>query len=364
MIDLAQDELRAFSRTTEQLLGTCLRQYDSIADCEIVTSADLGIPNNVTRLSGGFPTGVVVTWRCARPFVPVDTTVNACHSSIYKIELGDDVQLDSDWPHCLRKELSAGTYIWNFEIGNHFIAFCRNEASKECYLVLHSSAAEFKDQPNGLYPSARCWYSDRIHTYREGSRYLRYILDREAEKFCELALSLTRFNQRRHDFIADWFERRFGRTSTLVSAPHYFMPSRQSVAMGCFLAKPGQMLPIFSAPGLPIDVVEVCDDSQLSVAIEGDLFRIVPHGWGMTASKHLDINVIGDGVVQVFGRVFDASKGHRLFADDRIGQRMYGDDNTDGSAFYRAAESLFHVRILQRLVQYQSYSHRGLEQWV
>ena len=46
---------------------------------------DLGIAQNGTRMFGGFYTGAFYSWNSDIPFVPVDTTVNVCGTTVYKL---------------------------------------------------------------------------------------------------------------------------------------------------------------------------------------------------------------------------------------------------------------------------------------
>lgn len=84
--DNTQRVLLPYIKITEQIIRDVLRLYDAYAECNIFPSFDLGVPNNVIRLAGGFATGSIISWCFSIPFVPVDITLNVCSSSCYYID--------------------------------------------------------------------------------------------------------------------------------------------------------------------------------------------------------------------------------------------------------------------------------------
>src|SRR5262249_26269092 len=158
---------------------------------------DLGMPNNVGRMHGGFFTGALYRWISRVPIVPIDATVNVCGVSVFRVTKPITSRADFDQRILRAIERSRSgkaTYCWNFDSGNHFIIYGRVRESdllpSADYLVLHSSAGEFKRQHNGLYPVAANWYSDSIKVVIDdeaSGRYLRYLEGTVAEKFFEKA---------------------------------------------------------------------------------------------------------------------------------------------------------------------------------
>ena len=86
--DCTQQQLLPYLKGTEQLFKKVLEFYTPTADSsdvQIYPSLDLGIPNNVQRLAGGFGTGMFITWDCGIPIIPIDATVNVCSSSVFRL---------------------------------------------------------------------------------------------------------------------------------------------------------------------------------------------------------------------------------------------------------------------------------------
>lgn len=77
-----------YIQETERLFTEAIKKHDQSENsgCHIIPSLDLGFPNNVQRLAGGFATGMLVAWQCGLDMVPVDATVNICTSSVYKLD--------------------------------------------------------------------------------------------------------------------------------------------------------------------------------------------------------------------------------------------------------------------------------------
>ena len=82
--DSTQKMLLPYVKETERLLDGLVKKYDEYGEAHIFPSLDIGFPNNVLRLAGGFATGMLVVWKSGTPLVPVDTTVNVCSSSYYE----------------------------------------------------------------------------------------------------------------------------------------------------------------------------------------------------------------------------------------------------------------------------------------
>lgn len=284
--DSTQSYLLEVLGETEELLGEALRTLDSNSKCQIIPAADLGFPHDVIRIAGGFATGCFVEWQCSEPFIPVDTTVNIDTSSVYKLETNIIDSITPETFQNLVDKLEQSSYINNFQKGNHFISFGIAVETDEPYLIIHSNEKEFKYQFNGLMPVDGNWFMDDVITHRKGSRYIRYLTGKKAQLFGEIAKSLEEYNIMRHRFIAN-FVSDFCGIDYASDSHHYFMPTRSSVALGCFVAEPGDILPIFSAPGRDIHLYQVEGGGENSIQLinGGHSKLIVPHGWGKRAKS-------------------------------------------------------------------------------
>jgi hypothetical protein len=69
---------------TERILNSAIQKIDVNGFGKITPSIDIGLPDDIRRIAGGFLTGCYTQWECKIPFVPVDTTVGVCSSSVYK----------------------------------------------------------------------------------------------------------------------------------------------------------------------------------------------------------------------------------------------------------------------------------------
>lgn len=285
--DSTQKLLLPYVRETERLLNEMVQKYDNEAIARIYPSLDIGVPNNVLRLAGGFATGMLVVWKCGTPIVPIDTTVNVCSSSYYQFDPAalkgtpikdffNEAKINSIINDGSKKEGLA----FSFNTGNHFLLLCKNKATDMYYLVLHSSAKQFKDTYLGLYPKPNNWYAGYIKTYRDkkSNRYIRYLKDAEAEQFIGIARMLNRENEDIHNWFARKFcdEIHFTKHKTYH---HYGMPTDYSIAIGTYVIDEKDIVPIFSKEGYPICMFRP-NKNMWSIELEGKTKYIVPHGWG------------------------------------------------------------------------------------
>lgn len=148
------------------------------------------------------------------------------------------------------------------------------------YLVLHSSAKQFKDTYLGLYPKPRNWYSGYIKTYydKDSKRYIRYLKDVEAERFIKIARMLNQENEDIHNWFAGEFcpNIHFTKCKTYH---HYGMPTDYAIAIGTYVIDENDIVPIFSKEDYPICFFKP-DNKMWSIELEGKKKYIVPHGWG------------------------------------------------------------------------------------
>ena len=285
--DSTQKVILPYVKETEHILNELVKKYDKEAFAKIYPSLDIGIPNNVLRFVGGFATGMLVVWKCGTPIIPIDTTVNVCSSSYYQFDptVLRDVSIKEFFSEKrINDIINEGSknegIAFSFNTGNHFLLLCKGNKSNMYYLVLHSSAKQFKDTYLGLYPKPQNWYSGFIKTYKDvnSDRYIRYLKDDEAKQFISIARMLNRANEDIHN----WFASRFCNSITFTEKRtyhHYGMPTDYSIAIGTYVIDDKDVVPIFSREGYPIWLFRP-DEKMWSIELEGKRKFIVPHGWG------------------------------------------------------------------------------------
>ncbi len=245
------------------------------AFCELDVMEDLGFSNNIIRMGGGFFTGMFLQWDCDRYFIPVDATVNACGVSIYEL---DTVFLSLDnFISSINKtktSLKEDGIEWNFNSGNHFILLCtKQEDPSKQYLILHASDNHYKFGEVGLYPNEKTWFYNKIQTIVQGDRYIRYIVDDTAEHFYDLYLKAEKENPLRNDEVA---KRIIGKkVHRILYSPHYGMPNKKSIAIGCQWNPNCVLLTSFGK-----------NIYQIRVDV-GDKLPLTPHGFGVCFKNDL-----------------------------------------------------------------------------
>lgn len=308
--DDTQKVLLPYIRKTKDLFESAIRKYDSSivrigtkesyrSGVMVFPSLDLGFPNNVQRLAGGFATGMLIMWKCGTPIVPIDATVNVCSSSVFKLD-GFDTQMEDDAfvkyiDDIMIRATKVEGYSFSFDSGNHFLMIAQDIDSKQLYLVLHSSAKEFKNSYMGLYPVENNWYSTRIRTNLSPNtpeRYIRYIKDRDATYFIDNAHKLEEYNVQIHrwfaNVIGDGQKEVYGKTYH-----HYYMPTDSSIAIGTYAEKPGTVVPLFSNIGRDIYMFKIGKDNWTIKLGEKEVC-LVPHGWGQAIDHVQSIEVNND----------------------------------------------------------------------
>lgn len=285
--DATQKILLPYVKETERLLNNLIKRYDKEGEAHIFPSLDIGCPNNILRLAGGFATGMLVVWKCGTPLVPVDTTVNVCSSSYYEFDasalygkkISEFFNVDIIQRIINKGSVNEGL-AFSFNTGNHFLLLCKSRMNGKYYLVLHSSAKQFKDTFLGLYPKPHNWYSDFLKVYQEeeNGRYINYLKDAEAERFINIARSLNEQNKDIHN----WFAKEiFGNIKPTMNKTfhHYGMPTDYSIAIGTYIVDENDVVPIFSKEGYPIFLFRASSD-MWSIELAGKKKYIIPHGWG------------------------------------------------------------------------------------
>jgi hypothetical protein len=336
--DPAHELLLPFIQITEKLLEQSLHTVDKNATCRILPAVDLGFPHDVVRIAGGFPTGCYVEWNSSVPFIPIDTTVNIDTSSIFVLE--DDISEDVDERlfEKLKANLEKSSYIFNFHKGNHFISFGRYIDSNIPVLIIHSNEKEFKYQFNGLMPSDNNWYRDDVKILEKNGRYLRFLIGKSAELFIDIAKSLEEFNIIRHRFVAHLLTKGKTCIRNQEDHHHYFMPTRQSIAIGCFPVRTGTAIPIFSKPGRRISIFEAHQGggNVIHKIKDEEYLVLAPHGWGKTCKPGTIFSIDYDRKkFTLSGRDYEIRTLVSLGKDERLELRNFseGDENSPDSLF-------------------------------
>ena len=324
--DATQQVLLPYLKETEILFNVALKKHDSQGYCCIYPSLDLGFPNNVQRLAGGFGTGMLVTWDCGIDIVPIDTTVNVCTSSVFYLK-DFDVNLLKNKPvltqilnNVFTRASDEKGYSFSFRTGNHFLLIAKDKASDDIYLVLHSSANELKKSYMGLYPVEGNWYSKRIkeipvdclRQYKGfyeheknwclaeikdvySGRYFRYLKDEDATHFIRMAHNFQAYNEQIHKWLGEHLAEHLARHSNTTDTSstfeaiikhHYYMPTDHSIALGTFAEPVGTTVPLFSAPKKPVYLFKIGTDNwQVNLGGRKGKVCLVPHGWGQQIDR-------------------------------------------------------------------------------
>lgn len=360
--DNTQKVLLPYIRKTKELFESTIRKYDSSiirvgtkeiqrSGVMIFPSLDLGFPNNIQRLAGGFATGMLVMWKCGTPIVPVDATVNVCSSSVYKISDFDTNMEDEEFVKYIEKIIFKATkeegYSFSFDSGNHFLMIAQDINTKNFYLVLHSSANEFKSSYMGLYPVENNWYSNCIRTYPSpytSGRYIRYIKDHDATYFIEHAHKLENYNIQIHK----WFAEAIGVDEMSVVGEtyhHYYMPTDNSIAIGTYVEEPGTIVPLFSNVGKDIYMFKI-GNNNWKIRLGGRDVCLVPHGWGQVIENVHSITVDNENKkINIDSMTYDINSKVRMKND---GNKHVRDFN-DGKEFLEKGKKMIKGEIVQTL---------------
>jgi len=300
--DLASKVLLPYVKETQAIFTKVIKKYDTNGCAEIFPAYDIGFPNNAMRLSGGFATGMMVGWKSDVPIVPVDTTVNVCSCSMFEISTSDIEEIKTAFCSTRINEVVneaslENSVVFNFINGNHF-AMIMKETNGKYYLVLHSSAQQFKDTYMGLYPTSKSFFSSHIKTYEPensvnngGKRYFRYLVGETASFFISFARLLNRQNEEIH---ATFASKLFGdKQHHIKTWHHYGMPEENIITIGAYLVSENEETPIFTHEGQPIFTFAPNAD-MWGIEISGTKKYLIPHGWGQSLSKEITSRVEAD----------------------------------------------------------------------
>jgi len=295
--DRIQNEIKNHILLTEKLLSKAASKASgSNKEASILLLPDLGIPRGARRINGGFFVGAFYLWDTSKPIVPVDATVNCCGVSLFRLKHPIESRKDFIKKISSAKENVIKTsYLWNFNTSNHFISYGEitksNFIKSGYYVILHSSACEFKNQYNGLYPVNGNWYYNSIKSVRTNaaSRKLRYIDGRKAEHFIKTAHMLETYNQIRHQRFAEIIFGKNNIEEEVLYCQHYGMPTSNSIAIGCHWLYEESIYLLLTNKDSPVYIILAKKGFDNTVTIENKDIILVPHGLG-------NISLIGEKI--------------------------------------------------------------------
>ncbi len=336
---------------TEAILNRTLQQYDRNARASIVPSLDIGVPNNVLKIAGGFMSGCYIKWECTIPFIPVDAMINVCMSGVFKTNgLLPITSIDRFATIVRSLKSRKKAYAWNFDQSNHFISLTTD--GYDHYLVFHVSASE-DDQSlaDSLYPMRNNWYWNHIRHYQTSDRYLRYLIDDFALAFVEKYRGTPKLNLEYLEYFANLFMGDIGCIERRFIHPHYGMCGSHVVNAGCFVVENDEVVPIFSTPGNDIFLYKVGRDD-----FEIDHKKIIPHGWGKSYPGLKSIFLSSDfESLLIDDREYSVRDNIQLDAK----YRSYSTRPDSKDYYFHQVRRFLTGSVVKRLKQLYSYSSTG-----
>lgn len=271
--DTTQEIISSKLAYTEYMLNMVLKKLGAkSAFAHITALEDLGFANNIDRMKGGFYTGINVGWNSEIPFIPVDTTVNSCGVSVFKLTTKIELSSFRERIETINELLSANGINNNYNRGNHFIAICEDLQGCQ-YLILHASDNKYKFGKNGLYPREDTWYFNDIKVEAFSNGYIRYLIGKSAERFYSIYLEAEKSNPQRNQIVASLLLDGISDFQEVMYAPHYGMPDAQSVCIGSQW-RLDKTIPLLTKAGSPIYLIKE----------ESPICQFMPHGFGLTVS--------------------------------------------------------------------------------
>ena len=367
--DESQKVLLPYLWETQKLFDEAIRKHDHCKEsyCRIFPSLDLGFPNNIQRLAGGFATGMLVTWQCGIDIVPIDATVNVCTSSVFKLDsfkqeiLKDGVTTQKFIEKCFDDATDKG-YSFSFTSGNHFLIIAKDKETQEYYLVLHSSANELKKSYMGLYPVEGNWYANEIKIIEgKGGRYFRYLKDAEARHFIRMAQNFKNYNEEIHRWLAKKINNgKIISESNTIMKHHYYMPTENSIALGTFAEPVGTEVPIFSETGKNIYIFKIGEDNwQVNLGGNKGNVCIVPHGWGQKIEGIKNIKFEKKQLILELKQrsvPIEISSQHHIELAEKTVRRF-----NDGYEFLAIGKNMIQGTITKELVPCYEYSQNTIK---
>ena len=325
--DSTQKEILKHLEITSKLLNKVGTELSEIQkESMIYAMPDLGIAQNGTRMLGGFYTGACYFWNSDIPFVPIDTTVNVCGTTVYRLKQKIMTQefkkrLDAIITNRKTYLKYANTHLpsqilnsidlertdkfyWNYNVGNHFVILAeqreeKSELPKGQYMIVHASAIELKKDnlKYGLYPTEGNWYYDDIQTIYDDkeNRYLRYIYGKKAVEFSELANMLQKINKDRNRYFCKTVLGELA-GEEIINLSHYGMPINSAVCIGCQWEQ--EDFTLLTAPGNDIFLVHPNLTAQNTIELSNKEITLTPHGCGVMLKNSSDtIKYLDDGIL-------------------------------------------------------------------
>lgn len=353
--DITQKEILKHLEITSKLLSKVGTELSGTQkESMIYAMPDLGIAQNGTRMVGGFYTGACYSWNSDIPFIPIDTTVNVCGTTVYRLKRKVSVQefkkrLDNvitnretylkyattHLPAQLLDSMDlerSDKFYWNYNVGNHFAILAEqceedSELSAGQYMIVHASAIELKKDnfKYGLYPVEGNWYYDDIQTVydEQENRYLRYIYGEKAIQFFELANMLQKINKDRNRYFCKAVLGELA-DEEVINLSHYGMPDINAVCIGCQWEQ--EDFTLLTAPGNDIYLVHPKFTGQNTVNMNNKEITLTPHGCGTMLKNSSDrIKYLNEGIL-IGNKYFE--KGESINIGNDVLVRTNGMDST------------------------------------
>lgn len=309
--------------TTERLIAKVATKLSGQEkNATIYTMPDLGISSNVTRMCGGFFTGMCATWETDVPFIPVDATVNVCGTAVYKLR--NEISSKNLFNNIENVIKNQKQYSFNYNKGNHFVILANSDGNssleKGQYLILHASAAEYKkgNMSEGLYPEEGNWFHNDIETLYDdkSDRYLRYIQGNAAEKFYNIAKNLITYNKKRNRFFA---EEILGELleDEVLNVPHYGMPNQNSICIGTQWNN--ERYTLLTAPGKTIYIIDPVKDMNKNNCFThcSEDFVLSPHGLGVEFNGKSNLELSSNNML-IGNKLFEKGNSINIGHDAKI----------------------------------------------
>ncbi len=361
--DYTQKIILRHLKITEQLLKEVASSLSkSEMKAKIIAMPDLGFPRNVKRILGGFFTGALYSWESNVPFIPVDATINSCGVSVFKISkpIESKEAFFKDIQSAIKRSVLS-SYDWNYNSGNHFINYGVVEEdsyiSKGYYIVMHSSASEFKEYHNGLYPLKGNWYFDKIKTYEKGNRFLRYISGKTAENFYKTAKLLRDYNKIRQRYFANSIFDKYGIENEILFAPHYGMPDSNSIAIGCNFIEDESIYLLLTAPEQSCFFIKPTKGGDNCIKLNKE-YILTPHGLGMEMVNTTEVEYYSSTQILFDKELYTANDKLSFDTKLKIRESFYQDklEKNDVCRFLSSCPG----QIKGELKTIYSYNHRTI----
>lgn len=359
LYDSTQICITKYLDETRRLFDEFLEECCGGGSSSFITSLDLGFPHDVIRIAGGFATGSYVKWNSKTPIIPIDTCVNDCAVSIFEVE-GDVLPcFTDDKIYEFKNKIKNSIFKLNFHRGNHFMSVIQSKKNQKMYLLLHSSANEFKDNYNGLYPVEKNYFFEKTKRYTSQSRYLRYISGTDAELFWRIAKQLPEFNEARHEYLASVLIDGGAKIVNVQTYHHYLMPDPESVVMGGHVTKPGDELPLLTRPGENIFMLKYESLTDEDYRIQGSEQFITPHGLGKCDIIEPVLSLSSDmKKFSVDNVVYDIRFGESLRAHPNLMLRAFEPEKIFGYL-----DKCYKYTIEDEFIQLLSWNKAGIKEW-